>query len=267
MVPKVQASKKKKKYEFIQETIEPTLIDSSPNMIEINKRHLIASQFSLSCVSPIYENVWRISMESNLVSTLALNNYNGDIYDVTKNDVKCSINDCKLYCNCCNVCYHSYSCTCVDFISKKIICEHVHLIVLFQTNPQTYQYEDHIERPLYGNQDHTTYTQNCTESYSLQQCVENVHLGDNPLENNNMHKQNLKTENLKSVKIRLEKLIMNTLQKIGECNNSDLLENLERQITNITSNLGTDLLQNTKKRNEIQTIITPEKDIEVYYVF
>jgi len=251
ILPKTQQpSKKKKKYENVQEKIGLQLVDPSSNTVETNKRHFIASQLSLSFVNPIHENVWSISMENSLVSTHSSNNCNKDVYNVTKNDVICCSGDCESYCTFCNICYHSYTCTCSDFISKKIICEHVHLTVCFQANPNANQYENHIERPFYGNQDHTTYTKNCPESLNPQP-TKNVQLGN-------------ESKNLKNVKLRLEKLMMDTLKKISQCNNSDLLENLEKQITN----LSTDLLQETtKKRNEIQTIITPEKNIEVYYVY
>ncbi|XP_025203003.1 uncharacterized protein LOC112600070 [Melanaphis sacchari] len=262
ILPKVQPSKKKKNYEHDQKTISPYLPDCIPNTTVANKKHFIASQLPLSLVSLIRKDAWRISMENNLVTTHSSNNYNQDIHDVTKNDVLlCSSDDCKSYCSYCNICYHAYSCNCSDYISKKIICEHVHLTVLFQANSQNCQYENHIERSLYGNQDHTKYTQNCIES------SKSLPLKKNQSENNEIYKQNMKAENLKSVRLRLKKLMMDTLEIIDECNNSDLLENVEKQITNMTCNLSTDILENTtKKKNEMQTIL-PEKNIEVYYVF
>lgn len=258
--PKVQPSKNKSKYELVHKAVETPIIDSLSNTTETNKRHLTASQLSLSFVSPILENVWRISMGNRLVSTFSSNNCNQGVYNVTKNDViSCSSDNCKSYCIPCNICYHAYSCTCSDFISKTVICEHIHLTVIYQANSETYQNEDHIEECLFGNQDHTKYTQKC-RGPPLTIPIENVKLYNicKPI--------NMKAENLKSIKTRLNKLMMGTLQKIDECNNSDLLENLEKQITNISCNLSKDALENaTKKRNEVQTML-PEKNIEVYYV-
>lgn len=306
ILPKVQPSKNKTNYELVQKAVEPPVIDSLPNTTESNKRHFISSQLALSCVRQIHENIWRISMGNVLVSTVSSNSYNQEVYYVTKNDmVLCSTNYCDSYCNYCNICYHAYSCTCSDFLSKKIICEHVHLTEIFQANPETSQNEDHRERHVYGNEDHTKYTQNyteppnsqkpiqngnqdhtkytqkCTEpsnsqptkngnqdhtkytrnypeSSISQQSIKNVKLC-NHSENNDIYKLNMRAENLKNVKTRLKKLMMNTLRKIDECNNSDLLENLEKQITNISCNLERELLKNaTKKRNEVQTML-PEK--------
>lgn len=264
ILPKVRQPSKKK--EIAQETNEPLFTkDSLQNMNETKKRHNIASQLPLSIVNPIYENIWRISMENNLVSTYSSNNLDEDVYHVTKNDVTHCGNDCKAYCNSCNICYHLYSCTCSDFLSKMIMCEHIHLVVFFQITP-TFPCEENIVTPLYGIQDHTAYTQQFSESINLIQPIENLRSNED-ISKNVDYKQNVKLENIKSTKIRLEKLMYEVIQKVGECNNSDLLVNVERQLNNISHNIGTDILQNKKRNNETQTIITPEKNVEVFYVF
>lgn len=256
-------SKNTKNNDLVQETIEPILNkDISLNTVETKKRHIIASQLSLSFVNPVHENLWMISTGNNSVSSYNSNHYNKDVYHVSKNDVTCCSNDCKTYCSCCNICYHSYSCTCSDFMLKQIICEHIHLVVLFQVTPQTYQYEENLERPLYENQDHTNYTQHYSESTNLSQSIENVH--ENILEKNDYVSDK---QNIKSLKVRLEKMMIETVQKISDCNNCDLLGSIERQMTDINFNLSTDLLQNKKRISETQTKIIPEKNIEVYYVF
>lgn len=264
ILPKVRSPSKNKKNDvLVQETVEPhDNNDTSLNTIETKKRHIIASQLSLSFVNPAHENLWMISTGNNTVSSFTSSHNNEDVYHVSKNDGTCCSNDCKTYCSCCNICYHSYSCTCTDFMSKQIICEHIHLVVLFQVTPQTYQYEENIERPLCENQDHTNYTQHYSESTNLPQSIANIL--ESELENNDYESDK---QNIKISKLRLEKLMIDALQKINECNNCNLLESIERQMTNITYNLSTDLLQNKKRVNESQTIITPEKNIEVYYVF
>lgn len=265
ILPQVkQTSKKKKNYEIVQEAIKP-LHDNKllPNTMEIKKRHLVASQLPLSFVNPIYENVWRVSMGNTLIPTDSSDNDIEAIYHVTKNDTINCINECKAYCLACNICYHSYTCSCTDFLSNKVLCEHIHLVVLFQVTANTYQIEDNVERTV-THEDHTNYTQHLTESTISTQPIENVCLSDISDNNDFLSiKSNVKLEGLKR---RVEKLILEALQKINECNNSDLLENIEREMTNITCNLGTDL-QNKKRNNDTQTIITPEKSIEVYYVF
>lgn len=237
--------------------------DLCSNIIETKQRHVMATQLPLSFVNQISENIWRISMENNSASTDSSKNYK-DVYNVTKNDICCN-NDCKAYCEACNICYHSYSCICSDFLSKNIICEHIHLVIFFQITPHINEYEENMEKPFYSNQDHTTYTRNLIKSISPTQSIENINLCDDLLENDDMpNKQSIKVANLK---IRLEKLLLETLQKVNNCNNYDLLESIEMQITNLACNLDIDLLENKKINNEMQSITSPEKNIEVYYVF
>lgn len=259
ILPKLGTPKKKKQIELTQETINPDINKVlSLNSNENKQRHIVASKLSSLIVNPIHENVWKISMGNNLIS-----NNQEDIYHVTKNNAMCN---CKAYCHCCNICNHSYSCTCSDFLSKNIICEHVHLVVLFQkTTQQSYQFGQNIEQSFYNIPDHTAYTQHLPESLSSPKPVESVCLNGDFQENNDYTiDQNIAFENLKSIKTRIENLILHTLKQVNKCNNCDLLEDVERQISNITYNLTTDIIKNEKKANE--TIITPEKNIEVYYV-
>ncbi|XP_025410571.1 uncharacterized protein LOC112683653 isoform X1 [Sipha flava] len=266
ILPTVRQSSNKKKNSKISHQITKSSIEEpSLNTNETKKKHVIASQLPLSFVLPIYENVWKISMSNNSISSYS-NNCNIDFY-VTKINVKCC-DDCIAFCNFCNICYHSYSCTCSDYFSNKIICEHVHLVILFQGTPQTYQYTENVERPHYTNHDHSTYTRRFTESVcSDTEPTESNYVNEDLPKNNDYNlynKQNFKLENLKRT---LEKLMMETLQKVNECNNYNLLENIKKQMTDITCNLNTDLLHNKEKSNEVQTIINPEKNIEVFYDF
>lgn len=261
ILPKKQYLEKKN-YELNQGVEKCILNKNFSQEIESKKRHIVASHLSLSLVNQIHDNVWKISMENNSISKQE------DLYHVIKNDVMCCVDNCKAYCNCCNICYHVYSCTCSDFLSKTIICEHIHLVVLFQVTPQTFQYKEIVEKSIYSNYDHTKYTQKCIESTDSTH-MENVCLKEDNFTIDDCKNDNIpiKSENFKNIKMRLEKLMLETMQKVGECNNYNLLENIEKQMTNITYNLNTDLLQDKKMSNEIQTIIVPEKNIEVFYVF
>lgn len=269
-MPKVrQPPIKKKRIAHLQETTE-SLIKRDSNTIETNKRHIVASKLSFSFVNPINHNVWKVSIVNNMVQTYSLNMCNEDVCHVSKTDVTCcNDGNCKSYCNSCNICYHSYSCDCSDFLIKQIICEHIHLVVLYQMTPQTYEYVHNIKGPIFNNHDHTAYTQNVIKSTIISQPIGGDYVNEDLSENNDYksNKLNTKLENLKCHKSKLEKLMLQVLQKVNECNNSDLLEDIEKRITNITCDLNTDLLQSKKISNEAQTITVPDKNIEVYYVF
>lgn len=258
-----------KKNEHLQEKTE-SLIKRDSSAFETEKRHIIASQLSLSFVNPINNNVWKVSIVNSLIPTYSLNE---DVFHVSKSDVTCCNDDnCKSYCSSCNICYHSYSCKCSDFLTKKIICEHIHLVVLYQITPLTCgrtltKYVDNIKRPIFNNQDHTAYTQNLTKSSNIVQLIEDEYVNEDVSENNNYKSNKLitKLENLKHLKSRLEKLMLQALQKVNECNNCDLLEDIEKRITTITCDISTDLLQSKKRSNEAQAV--SDKNIEVFYVF
>lgn len=54
-------------------------------------------------------------------------NNNEGYYEITKKSDRIC---CPLVCKYCNVCVHSYSCTCTDYFIKNTICKHIHYIVL-----------------------------------------------------------------------------------------------------------------------------------------
>eukprot|EP00477_Mikrocytos_mackini_P000974 GAHX01001045.1.p2 GENE.GAHX01001045.1~~GAHX01001045.1.p2 ORF type:complete len:348 (-),score=44.47 GAHX01001045.1:38-1081(-) len=38
--------------------------------------------------------------------------------------------ECQLYCNECLVCYHCVSCTCLRYLSTKVYCKHIHVLII-----------------------------------------------------------------------------------------------------------------------------------------
>lgn len=246
ILPKIQEPLiQNKKRELVQQITKSLNKNLSINMIETKKRHIVASQLDLSYVHPISDNVWKVSIRNNLVPTTSSNNHCNDVYQVSKNEFTCGIDDCLAYCYYCNVCYHSYSCTCADYTSKTIICEHIHIVLLFLVTPKTFESRENTEKPIFSNQDHTTYTRSFLEPSISNKPNESVNLHENLSENNYdmLNTQNIKLEKIKSLKLKLEKIMLETLQKINKCNNCDLLENIDSQMSGISNSLSIDLLQ------------------------
>lgn len=247
LLPKVQKSLKENQNDKLDTEINKSLHDKDfyQNTIEIKNKHIIATQLPLSFVNQIYDNFWRISIRNNLIPTYSSNTLREDIYNVTKTNVNNCSDECKVYCNYCNICNHSYSCTCSDYSTKNIICEHIHLVVLFQATPNTTQYEENIEKPIINNQDHTAYTRNCTGSFIFTKPMENGSSSKYKSESNDYkpNEPNIDLETIRNIKTRLGNLLMKALKQVNDCNNCDLLENIEKQITNITFDLDTDLLR------------------------
>ena len=48
--------------------------------------------------------------------------------------VPCS---CKICCSSCDVCVHSYSCTCMDDLIHAKICKHIHLAKISSAQPMS----------------------------------------------------------------------------------------------------------------------------------
>lgn len=65
-------------------------------------------------------NVWRVMSEDK-------------IYMVSKNHVQ-NPSCCELKCASCNICIHTYGCTCVDYFVKATICNHIHFVNMLKHN-------------------------------------------------------------------------------------------------------------------------------------
>lgn len=79
---------------------------------QIVLRHMTAES-SEFVTEIIKEAEWIVSSESK------------ELYCVKKNKNESC---CDLMCSICNICYHTYSCTCNDFITASSICKHIHYI-------------------------------------------------------------------------------------------------------------------------------------------
>lgn len=84
---------------------------------DIQESHDASLTLSFDSVSVLSNTEWRITSGSskNTSYTLYLC---GD----------CNDQACKLKCIKCNICRHKYTCSCNDFMLKKTICKHVHLL-------------------------------------------------------------------------------------------------------------------------------------------
>ena len=98
---------------------------SSHRLCEINKRHKAAENMDPSTtLLSSNDGIWKIKAAS-LQQTH---------YMVEKKLENCS---CKLRCSSCDVCIHSYSCTCMDFLIHSTVCKHIHLVkMLSEDNAQ-----------------------------------------------------------------------------------------------------------------------------------
>lgn len=91
----------------------------------IQKRHTSSKSLPFDSVSMINTTTWEIQSESGT-----------NKYVVEKISSDCS-DHCALNCRECNVCVHTFNCTCPDSQIYHTICKHVHLVVRYNTNSQS----------------------------------------------------------------------------------------------------------------------------------
>ena len=84
---------------------------------EINKRHKTASETmeTFSCVSSTSTGSWTVKCTDSSKSHRV---------DQLSTEPPC----CRLCCQVCKVCVHSFSCDCLDYILHATICKHIHLV-------------------------------------------------------------------------------------------------------------------------------------------
>ena len=90
----------------------------------IQKRHTSSKSLSPDSVSIINSTTWEIQSENG-----------SNVYVVEKASNDCS-DHCALNCKECNICVHTFNCTCPDSQIYHTICKHVHLVVRQNTIPQ-----------------------------------------------------------------------------------------------------------------------------------
>ena len=85
---------------------------------EIQKRHKASlNNYGYQNISDIEDRTWNVTSEDGQ-----------RLYTVTEVNSECE-EDCLLRCTDCEICVHSYECTCHDYLVLANICKHIHLTV------------------------------------------------------------------------------------------------------------------------------------------
>ena len=92
----------------------------------IQARHRNSLNLDFGSVTQSEDNSWICKSEDG--------NRN---YTVILNSQRCDDRQCSLKCSSCNICVHTYTCSCVDFLLYSTICKHIHLV---------HQYRERNER-------------------------------------------------------------------------------------------------------------------------
>ena len=102
--------------------IKMTKGKKTKKITEIHKRHLASHEMTMESVIPIQEGLWEVKSSRNERK-----------YMVALENLVCP-EKCMLKCNECDICIHSFACTCQDYVVNGNMCKHIHLIVKFRTD-------------------------------------------------------------------------------------------------------------------------------------
>lgn len=94
--------------------IKMTKQKKSSKMLQIIASHNKSKNIELNKIHQIEENVWLITSESD--SKIK--------YCIEKVDIIC--NTCVLRCDTCNICVHTFKCSCMNNVIYFNICKHIH---------------------------------------------------------------------------------------------------------------------------------------------
>lgn len=106
----------------VSRLIKVTKGHTSKHLIEIKKRHRNAM-----CSSDL-----KMSVSDNCFIFHRKKDENPYLVYRQKDEDVC----CGLTCRYCNICWHTYECTCLDYVIKNMICKHIHFVRLKDLNDQ-----------------------------------------------------------------------------------------------------------------------------------
>ena len=86
--------------------------------IAMNDRHLNSENMTFGSITKEGENEFHVKSEFTAQRS----------YMVTLLLDRCEVSNCTVKCTHCNVCPHTFQCTCTDFLIQTTSCKHVHLV-------------------------------------------------------------------------------------------------------------------------------------------
>lgn len=90
----------------------------STKLSNLRSRHKQCENLHFNMVLP-WDNAWQVVSSTST-----------QLYLIQ--EVKPTCSDCCLFCTDCNVCFHQYTCTCIDASIKCNMCKHIHLVCQYR---------------------------------------------------------------------------------------------------------------------------------------
>ena len=153
----------------------------------IQERHQHSLRIDLTTIARNADITWSVKSKNE-----------GRVYIVALLNEKCQEEQCALVCHDCNICIHTYQCTCTDFFLYCTVCKHIHSVHRYREESEARQDNDIGE-------EHRDFGNECSHAAELDGLV-------------NMAKRNKEETNIEILKRNAESAL---LAIIGSLKNND----------------------------------------------
>ena len=161
----------------------------------IGERHFQSLHLSMQSVECIGDGKWKVLSENGKT-----------FYEVMQNPQPCPEKGfCKMECSKCELCIHSFLCTCPDSLIMNTICKHIHL----------------VKRSFQGGTDELTNASvEMPSNDGQQQEIEHILTGirSHP-------------DDIAALKTRVKERLLQIMDEVDQCSSSTALKQLEKQMT------------------------------------
>ncbi|XP_069676181.1 uncharacterized protein [Periplaneta americana] len=109
----------------------------SSKKIKIRESHKKSQEIKEAMISELKEGKWLVSSSSTRNLSYLVEKF--------PQETNCSPESCHLKCEPCNICIHSYRCSCLNNIIQYNICKHIHACASLQDGTLVYFQEENTE--------------------------------------------------------------------------------------------------------------------------
>lgn len=164
----------------------------------IHERHNQSMSMPTDSVDKIGDGKWKVLSENGKT-----------FYEVMEAPTACQEKDaCQMSCPKCQVCVHSFACTCPDSLIMSTICKHIHLVKRTIMNESLDQPNDVPEHtPTDSGQP------SLDEIENILTCIRS------------------KTDDVDTSKRRIKGILLRIMEEMSSCDNSPALKHLEKQVS------------------------------------
>ena len=183
-------------------------------MNAISERHLQSLTLPADCVESLGDGRWKVLSENGTT-----------FYEVAETSAACPERDlCKMVCKECQLCIHTFQCTCPDSLIMSTICKHIHLVKRITSNDaEALQNDKHAASTISEKEDE--------EIETVLKCIRS------------------RPDDISASKSRIKGTLLQLMEELDKSVSSSALKQLEKQLAAAHSLFIS--LNNEKEQNVI----------------